>query len=178
MYEYEVKVKVEDLERVKTLLRELGAEEKGLRKEVDVYFRHPCRDFRATDEALRLRLSGGRAELTYKGPKISRDIKAREEITVEIREEDVEKLISLLENLGFKRFAEVRKTRERYELGDFKVCLDSVEGLGDFIEVELKAPGESLESATKKLREFLVKLGIKPVSILKSYLELLLERKS
>jgi adenylate cyclase class 2 len=50
---------------------------KLIRKEYheDTYFRHPCRDFAETDEALRIRIRrfNGHFEafLTYKGPRLT-----------------------------------------------------------------------------------------------------------
>jgi len=176
LFEYEVKVKVEELDRVRNRLKTLGANKVFSKKEVDVYFQHPCRNFKITDEALRLRLEEGEAILTYKGPKISSEIKAREEINLRIEKENVEKLISMLQKLGFYKVAEVRKIREVYRLDEYEISLDHVEDLGDFVDIELETVNESLESAIKKLKNCLNKLDIKSTPILKSYLELLLEK--
>ena len=176
MFEYEVKVKVEDLDKIRNRLKILGAKKLCIKREVDIYFQHPCRDFKKTDEALRLRFEKEKSIFTYKGPKISKEIKAREEINIRVGKKNSEKLISILEKLGFYKVAEVKKTRETYRLREYEINLDHVENLGDFIEIELKTPSESLESATEKLKLCLVKLGIKATPILKSYLELLLEK--
>ena len=56
MLEIEVKAELDDRRRVESELRHLGARARGERRQVDLYFAHPCRDFGKTDEALRLRL--------------------------------------------------------------------------------------------------------------------------
>jgi len=77
-------------------------------KQVDVYFHHPCRDFKLTDEAIRVRESGGRFYLTYKGPKIDPDTKSREEIQLQVKGD----VFSFLEKLGFVAFEKIVKERE------------------------------------------------------------------
>ena len=176
LYEYEIKIKVENLEKIRNKLQEMNANFLGVIEESDVYFLHPCRDFRRTDEALRVRIYNDKLELTYKGPKISDKIKAREEINIELRHEDLQKIVELLEKLGFKKFLKVKKRREVYRIGGFEVNLDSIEDLGDFIEVELKSACKDEKEASNMLTNFVEKLGLEPKSILKSYLELLIER--
>ncbi|RLE83962.1 MAG: class IV adenylate cyclase, partial [Thermoprotei archaeon] len=96
LYEYEIKIKVENLEKIRKKLQEMNANFLGVIEELDIYFQHPCRDFRRTDEALRVRIYNDKLELTYKGPKISDEIKAREEINIELRHEDLQKIVELL----------------------------------------------------------------------------------
>jgi adenylate cyclase class 2 len=140
--EVEVKARA-DLEKVRERLAELGAVFVGVEEQEDVYFEHPCRSLLAGDEALRLRVAGGRAELTYKGPRGSGSAKSRVEVTVPVG--DAAAARALLEQLGFREAVRVRKRRELYRLGGVEVALDTVEGLGTFVELESKgAPGERL----------------------------------
>ncbi|MEZ6108510.1 MAG: class IV adenylate cyclase [Pirellulaceae bacterium] len=48
--------------------------------QADYYYNHPARDFRETDEAFRIRVSGEDLNLTYKGPRLDSRIKTRSEI--------------------------------------------------------------------------------------------------
>ena len=80
----------------------------------------------------------------------------------------------LLERLGFRRVAVVKKVREVYRVGPFEVTLDSVEGLGDFVEIELKEGASSLEEAEEKVLALARELGIEEEPIKQSYLELIL----
>ncbi|MFN5909679.1 MAG: class IV adenylate cyclase, partial [Planctomyces sp.] len=50
--------------------------------EQDEYFNHPARDFRQTDEALRIRRIGGELILTWKGPRLDALSKSRRELEV------------------------------------------------------------------------------------------------
>ncbi len=162
--EVEVKFKVEGevLKRVESTAEFL----KEVREE-DYYFNHPCRDFKESDEALRIRKSD-RIILTYKGPKVDAETKTREEIEVEI--DDFERTFKMLERLGFKFVAKVSKVRRIYALNDVKITVDRVEDLGEFVEIELKS--EELEEAKKRIFDIAKTLGLKnPVR--ESYLELL-----
>ncbi len=162
--EVEVKFKVEGdvLKRIESIAEFL----KEVREE-DYYFNHPCRDFRESDEALRIRKSDG-VFLTYKGPKVDAETKTREEIEVEI--DEFEKAFKMLERLGFKFVAKVSKVRRIYALNDVKVTMDRVEGLGEFVEIELES--EELEEGKKRIFEIAKALGLKN-PIRESYLELL-----
>jgi len=147
--EVEVKARA-DLEKVRRKLAELGAALVSVEEQEDVYFEHPCRDLLASDEALRLRVAGGRAELTYKGPRGPGSAKSRLEVVVPVS--DAAAARALLELLGFREAVRVRKRRELYRLGDVEVSLDSVEGLGTFVELESRgAPGERLIELLKLL---------------------------
>jgi adenylate cyclase class 2 len=171
MLEIEAKARVDDLEEVReAVLRKGGV---FVKKEVqrDMYFAHPERDFAHTDEALRIRESGGKFYITYKGPKLDERTKTREELEVEVLEP--EKAEEILARLGFRRVQEVKKTRESYILPGYTVMLDRVEGLGTFVEVEKEAE----EYRPEELLDFFGALGIKQEQMeRRSYLELLLEK--
>src|SRR5688572_28544694 len=69
-YEVEQKHRVVD---VAALEAQLSARRIRLEPAIiqsDEYFAHPARDFAKTDEALRIRTSGGKSFVTYKGPKL------------------------------------------------------------------------------------------------------------
>jgi len=167
----------EKLSEVKSRLEELGAKFEGEVYEEDTYYQHPCRDFTEADEALRLRVADGRVELTYKGPKrVYGDVKEREEYTVKVA--DGRPLARLLERLGFRPVASVRKRRLYYSIEGFAVVsLDAVEGLGCFVEIEYRGPAGSTEEAVEAVERLAARLGLAGLPhTVKSYLELLLER--
>ena len=170
--EVEVKLKVSGLKRLEKMLLEKGAS--VLAKdvtEVDVYFEHPCRKFLETDEALRVRVSNHTVTLTYKGPRAKGEIKRRREITVTLGDVEKDDVLDLLETLGFKRVAVVRKKRSYYRLDKVVVSLDYVEGLGEFVELELVGP----EANSNELVKLASDLGLEWSPVQRTYLEMLLE---
>jgi adenylate cyclase, class 2 len=148
-------------------LRELGAMPGPPQRQEDTFFRHPHRDFVATDEALRLRRVGARLELTYKGPKHGGATKARVEQTVGLASDPT----ALLASLGFVPVATLGKTRIAHHLGPVEVALDLVDGVGEYVEVE--ATGSDREAATKLVEDALRRLGLdREPREMRSYLEL------
>jgi len=88
--------------------------------------------------------------LTYKGPKLDPLSKTRKEVDVQVA--DFDKMEELIRCLRYKETLRVRKIREIYHLGGALVCLDRVDGLGDFVELETLAVDED---AIAQRRDFL-----------------------
>jgi len=174
MIEVEVKVRA-DHEKVRPILKKIGATKVKVEIQSDTYFAAPHRDFAKTDEALRIRSLDGQSVLTYKGPKLDKVSKTREELETPV---DEVIFIKILHALGFSEAGIVRKNREFFEAGEITVSLDAVEGLGEFLEVEIMAENEKdLETSRHKLFDFLKQFGFgEKDSIRTSYLEMVLEK--
>ena len=174
MIEVEVKVRA-DHEKVRSILKKIGAAKVGVEIQSDTYFAAPHKDFAKTDEALRIRSLDGQAVLTYKGPKLDGVSKTREELETPVDEVTITRV---LHALGFSEAGIVRKIREVFRAGEITVCLDAVEGLGEFLEVEIMAENEkTLETARYRLFDFLKQFGFgEKDSIRISYLEMVLEK--
>jgi adenylate cyclase, class 2 len=172
MIEIEVKCPVDDLGAVERLLHEKGAHFQGELSQTDLYLSHPCRDFGHTDEALRLRRENDRYILFYKGPKLDRLTKTREELSTPIPDPDTLKLI--LGRVGFEKVIEVEKVRRVYVLNTVEVSLDRVTGLGGFVELEVQ--DLELEKGHALLFGLMKELGLERTER-SSYLELLLQKK-
>jgi adenylate cyclase, class 2 len=179
-YEVEQKYPIGDMRIVLERLIALGATIGELQIEVDLYFTHPTRDYSKTDEAFRIRRKGPKNYITYKGPKIDATTKTRLEIELPLHdgEESAQGWTSLLEALGFKPVGEVCKSRRKAQITwqgrEIECCLDQVQGLGDFCELELQSDQAGLESAKTCIASLAEKLGLK-LSERRSYLELLME---
>ncbi len=175
MIEIEIKARA-GLDALRKRLRQEGAGLERTVEQTDIYYNSPCRDFAKTDEALRLRDEGGQIFLTYKGKKLDAMSKTRKEVEVEVA--DFARMEDVLLSLGFKMTLRVHKIREIYHLGGAVVCLDRVDGLGDFVELETLAVDES---AVAERRDWLIdmmrNLGVKGDLIRESYLEMLLAKK-
>jgi len=180
MLEAEVKVRLTAgaVDVLRARLDALGATALGEHRQVDIYFAHPGRDFRATDEALRLRADGERLLITYKGPKLDPPRKTREEIELALAPAvDAQAATTLLERLGFHVVASVCKRRIDFALerspGVTVVSIDSVDGLGSFCEIEVPASDPAV--ARSVLEAELARLDLAGATpIAESYLELLL----
>ncbi|MHC1579697.1 MAG: class IV adenylate cyclase [Candidatus Alkanophagales archaeon] len=170
MFEVEVKARVgEETKRlVRARCRFLRAE-----RHVDIYFDAPHRRLAESGEVLRLRQIDGRAVLTYKRGRADGGVRVREEI--EVRVGDGDAAAEILKRLGFRVLAEIRKRREVFELGGCQISLDDVEGLGEFLEVELKSG--DVPNARSRILGLLRELGVGDDAVEKRpYLQLYLEK--
>ena len=99
------------------------------------------------DEALRIRTSTdcrsgiSKTQINFKGPKLDKVSMSRMELETEVS--DTEVLKNILIHLDFSPVASVIKLRKYLKCGRFTACLDQVEGLGDFLELEVIAEQES-----------------------------------
>jgi adenylate cyclase class 2 len=204
MYEVELKVRA-DHDRVRAKLSKCGGQFQAAVRQEDTYYNAPDRDFAETDEALRMRVEtpvegisvaddsqtddeSGRAVLTYKGPLVDADSKTREEYEMAVPDDQT--LRTILSGLGYEPAATVIKERERHKLDGCTVTLDRVEGIDEFVEVELetavKPDGErdevtdrerdaAIDSARERAIEVLDRLGLdSDEQIRTSYLGLVL----
>jgi len=200
MYEVELKVEVTH-DRVRERLHEIGASRLKTVTQEDTYYDAPDRSFADTDEALRIRSeqydNEAATKLTYKGPLVDTASKTRTEAETTV--EDSEAMANILSGLGYEPAATVRKKREYFVVDGCTVTLDTVDGLGEFVEVEYgtddaltgqdsesqlaeSEPAVESKSAIDAAREqaeaVMHQLGLdSTVQIRTSYLELLLENK-
>ncbi len=177
MIEVETKLKIDGIEPIEERIKELIGEYKGEKTEIDLYFDHPNIPILSGGGALRVRDSGGKYRLTYKGPKKDDETTSRDEIEIGI--ESASEMIEILDELGFYEIGEVKKLRKTYHLEDLIITLDNVDALGEFMEVEGKASNDQeFEGKKDEIFKLLKKLGLSTDEISqRSYLEMLLDKK-
>jgi adenylate cyclase class 2 len=174
--EVEVKASVKDFVSIRKKLIEIGAVNIKMEHQKDVYFNAPHKDFGETDEALRIRevpeKRYKRYILTYKGAKMDDVSKTRKEIEVDVLE--AKNMALILENLGFRRAATVKKDRDIYHLNDFIITLDTVYDVGTFVEIEKEAnEGDDTKETLDDIFNIYSRLGIEDGFERRSYLELM-----
>ncbi|MGB8853415.1 MAG: class IV adenylate cyclase [Pirellulales bacterium] len=189
VYEVELKFHVADAAALERRLGAIAARFASALDQVDRYFAHPCRDFAATDEALRLRRVGEDVAITWKGPRIGAGAKTREELELGLATgatagraaggaATIDRWTQLLEALGFRQVREVVKRRRLASVAwdgvEIEIALDAVAGLGDFVELELLTEPEGIPQAVARLESLAATLGCTTPER-RSYLELLLE---
>ena len=176
MIEVEVKASVKDFADVREKLKILGAVKIKKEHQTDVYYNAPHKDFGETDEALRIREIPEDGEkriiLTYKGAKLDNVSKTRKEIEVDVS--DAKNTALILENLGFRRAAMVKKDRDIFHIDKFIVTLDMVYDVGNFVEIETEAhEDDDTSESVERIFDIYKKLGIEEGFERRSYLELM-----
>lgn len=163
----EIKARTDRQDEIRRILLAKGADFRGTDHQTDTYFRN---------ERGRLKLRRGNIEhslIFYRrpdqaGPKPS-------EVFLYHPEQPGEKLYELLK-AAYGVWVEVRKVREIYFIGNVKFHLDTVEGLGHFVEIEaIDAEGSLGEAHIRAQCEHYVQLfAIQPADLLEqSYSDLL-----
>ncbi|QDT08118.1 class IV adenylate cyclase [Planctomycetes bacterium K23_9] len=191
--EVEQKYHVDEADVLQHRLVALGATEQPFQEHADTYFNHPCRDFAQTHEALRIRYSNGMPLITYKGTKLPGAVKARRELEWRLDPGDVDgsQMQTLLDLLGFRRVATVKKDRRSFLLAkndhEFTVTIDHVHALGWFSEIELVIESHNdqqvsqqetrIADARARILELAPELGLHRDEP-RSYLRMLLESPS
>ena len=204
MYEVEQKYPLADVAAVEAALARLGATWHATVEQVDRYFNHPCRDFAATDEALRLRRTDQALAITWKGPRLDATAKTRRELELPLAEAAVpaaavaeaavpaaapsqaavpatlDSWTELLEALGFRQVREVAKQRRvahvAWQGAAIEVALDHVAGLGNFLELELQADAAGIAVAAARIESLARELGCTAAER-RSYLEMLIAQR-
>jgi len=157
MRNIELKARIDDLDRAEAVCRQLGAVFQWTRRQTDVYFR-------VSDGRLKLRIEepGGATLVRYHRPDEAAARECRYELT------PVADPAATLADLEARHGLLVRvvKTRTLYLLDHVRIHLDTVDGLGTFLEFEaVIGPKCSHRHARALLRSFVVAFCIEPDSL-------------
>lgn len=137
--EIKIPVSLKTFKRVKSYLSK-NAKLVKKSQEIDKYFNSPSRDFlkpKHPYEYLRLRCRKGCNSFDYKKIFFDKNGKKTHADEFETHIENCNSLEKILSALDFKNFISIDKHRETYKIGNsFEVELDTVKGLGYFVEVE------------------------------------------
>ena len=183
MIEVEIKLPVFRRSLTEKGLQTYGFSAGDLVKETDLYFNSDFHDFMKTDEALRIRTTDNfttrksTSFLTYKGAKLDQVSMTRKELETEIKNADTGRQI--LTSLGYDRYFSVTKLRQYYHYHNITACVDQVEGLGSFLELEILVDTSKEKSdALQRIEVVLSHLGHELNDTINiSYLTMLLSKK-
>ncbi|PIN88826.1 class IV adenylate cyclase [Candidatus Pacearchaeota archaeon CG10_big_fil_rev_8_21_14_0_10_34_76] len=128
----------------------------------DEYFTPRHEDFFDLDppvEYLRIRNENGKNELHYNFLHLDENKLLLKTDEYETSVGDPEMMKTILEKLDMVNKVTVTKKRKTYTYDNFEICLDFIEELGDFIEVEAKKIIGSVEGTREKCYEILREIG-------------------
>lgn len=180
--EIEVKARLKDKDGVMQKLTALGcvfSEPKTQDDMVWVENKNSFEEWKANKVFMRIRIQDGKKViLTAKIPKnIAGEgnlVKREHEVIVDSAEE----ARSILGMLGLKEAVRTMKTRQTANHGDYEICIDEVEDLGTFIEVEKIADEKDADTILEEMMEFLAPLGVTAEDkVTKGYDILMIEKK-
>ncbi len=138
--EVEIQVQIENTKKLLAFLKRNG-KFLGEKHQVDKYFIPAHRDFtkmRPVNEWLRLRDSSGKFSINYKNWHREKDGRSHFCDEYESVVENFEQLENIFKAINIKPLVIVDKLRKIWLYKDFEIAIDSVKGLGDFVEIEYK----------------------------------------
>jgi len=184
--EVETKVKL-DSKQIPQLRKKIKKIARFVKKETrgDDYF--AIRRFRKKSypkKAFRIRKKPDKYEVNFKKwltKYWDKQIVVKQEFEFVLKnKEDVDKLLALFKDLGFKQWLKKRKTSETYlHKKDKRIVIEinKVEHLGYFMEIEYLAKPSEIETAKNKIRRVLKELEIKPEQVTnKGYTKMLWDK--
>ena len=180
MFEIEVKVPLKDAIDTTRQLENIGFHKSQKIREEDHYYDNAASQIKNNGEALRVRhitdLENGVSEsvITFKGKKMDTVSKSRKELETGVSDGQLAEQIFAA--IGFHKVSpSVIKVRQELMHDDMTACIDQIDGLGSFLELEIVVTGEEeKDDALAKISAVLEKLGYSlSDTIRNSYLALL-----
>jgi adenylate cyclase class 2 len=162
--EIEIQVNIENSQPLNIFLESKGAF-KGEVRQIDEYFSPAHKEFlsvRPVNEWWRLRKTNGNSSWNYKNWYFTKEGKSHYCDELETGIEDIEKAKKILEALNFKSLIVVEKMRKIWHYQDYEIALDSIKGLGDFVEIEYIGKDDRVEPerVTEEMILFLQNIGV------------------
>ena len=160
MREIELKFKVDNLEELINKLKEEQCEISSIKLQNDTIYVQNLDDTESKEDSvwLRVRKENDKIELNYK--KQSKKKMESEEIEFEVSSYELAN--QFLKALGYLPWVEVNKKRRYSNYKEYNICIDEVEKLGSFVELEILVDKDNKEDYELALLEVAKKLGINP----------------
>lgn len=160
MREIEIKIRVKSIQEIKQKLRKLGFKLSQAITQVDKIFILSDLEFSEVDHGinvLRIRKEGSLFTFNLKRS-ISNEL---DSIEKEVTINDAEKMGEILRLMGYREVVSVKKKRIQCCVDDYVICLDDVDNLGFFIEIEKKTDAKvDVETIQNELISALRKFDI------------------
>lgn len=161
--EIEIRVRIESVEPLLKFLKKEGVFISE-RYQEDEYFTPSHRNFileKPIKEWFRLREEKGECSLNYKNWHYNDDGKSYHCDEYEVKFENKDSVKNILKALNFELLIIVKKERRVFIFDNYEIAIDSVEGLGDYVEVEYKGSEDVLDTkkVATEMKNFIKKIG-------------------
>jgi adenylate cyclase class 2 len=161
--EIEIQVKVEKIKPLLEFLKKQGQFKSKLHQ-IDNYFIPAHRNFlnvRPVKEWLRLRATKGSCSINYKNWYFDKNGRSYHCDEFETKFGNLAQMKKIFKVLNFKPIVRVDKLRETWTYKTYEIAIDTVSGLGNFVEIEYigKDKKKNPKKITEEMVYFLKKLG-------------------
>ena len=179
--EIEAKFPLYNKKETLSKLKKLGQTTEENNYQKDIYYTPAHENFlekKPISEWLRIRNTKEEKTINYKNwsnHDSNNKISCKE---IEVGIDDYNGMLEMLNALDFKQVIVVEKTRNSFEYNNFIISIDSIENLGDFIELEFKTnlydnEDESMNYIMHTIEELNIKVG---KQIFAGYPQLVMEK--
>ncbi|MDA3856100.1 MAG: class IV adenylate cyclase [Candidatus Woesearchaeota archaeon] len=180
MIEVELKARVDNKQEILSKFEELNFQYIKEEEQEDIIFlKNEFLDSKGKikDGGIVFRIRIVNSKKIFEIKEIDRNVGGGIEYKIDIA--DMSSTKRIIEKLGFEEFFTIKKQRAYYQFEDFEIALDNVDGLGEFIEVELMVEADSQkEEAKKRCLYLLKKLGLEANLEKQKYGDLIIEKKN
>lgn len=183
--EIEAKFSIPNKEKTLDILEKCAQKIEVNNYQKDIYYTPTHKDFLSVNpicEWLRIRKTKDDATINYKNWS-NHDNNGNNKISckeIEVGIDDYDGMIEMLNFLNFKEIIVVEKTRNSFEFNNIIIAVDSIENLGDFIELEFKTnlfdnENDSMCYILNTIKELNIEIG---EQIFAGYPQLVMSKKS
>lgn len=168
MREIELKFKVDNIDDIISFLeKNKKCEISDTECQYDTIYVQNLNNVESTEGSiwLRVRKTNGKIELNYK----KQSAKKMESEEIEFEVSSYEKANAFLKALGFKEWVQVNKKRRYAKFQEYNICIDEVERLGTFVEIELLINEENDINYEEQLLNVAKEIGINTDSRINSH---------
>jgi adenylate cyclase class 2 len=180
MKEVEIKIKINNCEEIKKMFEKEGYVFSNPKKQEDLIFTDPKTaksfdKFTSETNFVRIRKSDNEIKLTLKRPQTGELDCIEKELNID----DADTMHDILVYLGYIPVVEVNKIRSSAYKEPYTVCIDTVEDLGSFLEIEkIVSENSNSLSVQEELWNLLKKFNISKKDEVKNGYDTLLYRKN
>ena len=158
MREIELKFRVDKLEDITSILEKNNCAISKVINQADTIYVSDLGNVESTSGSvwLRVRKEDEKVELNYK----KQSPKKMESEEIEFTVGDYKKANDFLKALGYKEWVQVNKKRRYSKYKEYNICIDEVERLGTFVEIELLINEDNNKDYEEELYKVAKELGI------------------
>lgn len=182
MHEVEVKAVLKDKEALIQALKNLGCElGEEISQDDTVYARvvGTLEEFLSNNDFLRIRVqNNGQILFTFKHHpgRIVNLTSAPLEHELEISSRET--MVHILDLMGYTEAVRIKKVRRKTHYEKWEICIDDVEGLGTFVEIEeLLDANDTQQEVRERMETFLASVGIGTDDLLNNRYDVMLMQK-
>lgn len=176
MKEIEVKYRLDDIDQLVKRLEKLGCKMSAIQYQKDTVYVSDLKHVNSEAGSIFLRVRKNNDKVELNAKKHEKMMQSRKEVEFEVS--SYEDANHFLELIGFEKWVEVMKKRVHTTYENCNVCIDEVDSLGSFVELEYVVGDlEDDQNILEKIERIAKKLGIDTTEEVHQYYDEMIAQK-